>query len=212
MGEGVGRDFQSQTQPPCQAHKEPAHTPAAALRLLAAPEPVPAAQGTCGSAHRPKPPPAAPPTWSPGLLDTPSPGHTPVCPDRVAPALAPSLPSLPRPLCNQIPKFRSRPGLSQGSLPPPTLPVANRTGSCGGATTWLGPPVPRGLLAGGQAKSGATPPGCCAIRCRGIWGHPASSHVARHTSGQGYGAFFPPLKSWIGHQAPGWRGLVKGEK
>lgn len=76
LGEGVGRDFQSQTQPPCQAHKEPAHSPAAARSLRAAPVPVPAAWGTCCSAHRPKPPPAAPPTGSPGLLDTPLPRHT----------------------------------------------------------------------------------------------------------------------------------------
>lgn len=81
MGEGVGRDFQSQTQPPCQAHKEPAHTPAAAPSLRAAPVPVPAARGTCCRAHKLKPPPAAPPTRSPSLLDTPPPGHTPLCPD-----------------------------------------------------------------------------------------------------------------------------------
>lgn len=119
LGEGVGRDFQSQTQPPCQAHKEPAHSPAA-RSLRAAPVPVPAAWGTCCSAHRPKPPPAAPPTGSPGLLDTPYPGTPRYA--QIEPSLLshPPLPSLPWPLCNQIPKFRSSPGPNRGSPPPPT--------------------------------------------------------------------------------------------
>lgn len=120
LGEGVGRDFQSQTQPPCQAHKEPAHSPAAARILRAAPVPVPAAWGTCCSSHRPKPPPAAPPTGSPDSwtrLYQGTPGYA-----QIEPSLHshPPLPSLPWPLCNQIPKFRSSPGPNRGSLPPPT--------------------------------------------------------------------------------------------
>lgn len=55
-----------------------------------------------------------------GLLDTPLHGHTRYA--QIEPSLHshPPLPSLPWPLCNQIPKFRSSPGPNRGSLPPPT--------------------------------------------------------------------------------------------
>lgn len=146
LGEGVGRDFQSQTQPPCQAHKEPAHSPAAARSLRAAPVPVPAAWGTCCSAHRPKPPPAAPPTGSPGLLGHASIQAHPAMP-RSSRACTRTLLSLPFPGHSVIRFLNLEAALAPTGDPRPhPLAVADRPGSCGQATTWLGRPVPGGSL------------------------------------------------------------------
>lgn len=82
--------------------------------------PVPAAWGTCCSSHRPKPPPAASPTGSPDSWTRLYPGTPRYA--QIEPSLHshPPLSSLPWPLCNQIPKFRSSPGPNRRSLPPPT--------------------------------------------------------------------------------------------
>lgn len=154
-------------------------------------------------------PAAAPPTWSPRLLDTP-PGHTRCAQTESSLHSHRPLPSLPRPLCNQIPKFRSNPGPSQGSPPPPA--------ACGGPARvlWSIEDPTRAswsweLLGSCRAKSATTPPSCGAVGPHGATLGPPSPqprcppHLKPELQG-----LFPPLKSRIGHQAPGWGGLDKG--
>lgn len=123
----------------------------------------------------------------------------------------PPLPSLPRPLCNQIPKFRSNPGPSQGSPPPPT--------ACGGPAGVLrsvhdpaGASWSWGLLGtAGQSQPRPHPAVALSGHMGPPWGRPPSPrprcppHLQPELQG-----LFPPLKSWIGHQAAGWGGLDKG--
>lgn len=155
-------------------------------------------------------PAAAPPTWSPRLLDTP-PGHTRCAQTESSLHSHRPLPSLPRPLCNQIPKFRSNPGPSQGSPPP--------SAACGGPARvlWSIEDPARAswswelLGAAGQNQPRPHPAAARSGHRGPPWGHPARSHVARHTSSQSYRAFFLLLNQGLGTKPQGGEVWTKEE-
>ena len=89
---------------------------------------------------------------------------------------------------------------SQGS-PPPHAACGQPAGVLRSGHDPAGASRSRGLLrAAGQSQALPHP---AAVLSGHNWGHPASGHVARHTSGQSAGAFFLLLNHGLGTKPQG---------
>ena len=197
----MGRDFQSQTQPPCQAHKEPAHTPAtscAGARPRRRRHVLPRTQAEAPSHPSPLPP-------EPQTSRHTSTRARPAVP-RLSRACTRTLLSLPF-LGHSVIRFlnlEATQGPARDGSPPPPAACGQPAGVLRSGHDPAGASWSWGLLrAAGQSQAQPHPAAVLSGHMGPHWGHPAGSHVARHTSGQSYGAFFLLLNHGLGTKPQG---------